>query len=162
MDFGNAETDVKDDGDGTMEALYFGFGKNNTRWSRGSGEGPWALADLENGLWAGSALPVQASNVPITAPFVTAVLVGRADGFALAHGDAAAGGLVSLYDGPRPNAHYAPMKKQGAIVLGVGGDNSGHDMGAFFEGAITQGAATAETLAAVQADIVAAGYARRA
>ena len=159
MDFGNAEKDNTDDGSGTMEALYMGYGKNNTKWSRGSGSGPWVYADLENGLWAGNTLPVQESNVPITTPFVTAILVGRADGFALAHGDATRGVLTSLYDGPRPNANYSPMRLQGGIIIGVGGDNSGHDIGAFFEGAITKGAATSATLDAVQKDIVSAGYA---
>jgi len=159
FDFGNAERDNTDDGSGTMEALYFGYGNNNTKWSKGSGKGPWAMADLENGLWAGNTVPVQASNVPISTPFVTAVLMGRSDGFALAHGDATKGELTSLYDGPRPNKNYSPMKKQGAIVLGVGGDNSGHDVGVFFEGAITQGAATLAVLAQVQKDIVSAGYA---
>lgn len=33
------------------------------------------------------------------------------------------GTLKTLYDGVRPN-HYSPMKKQGAIILGIGGDNS--------------------------------------
>ena len=42
--------------------------------------------------------------------------------------------LVDRYDGPRPDKkiaadcgdtyHYQPMRKQGAIILGTGGDNS--------------------------------------
>ena len=37
---------------------------------------------------------------------------------------AAAGSLTTLHDGPRPSKSYTPMKKQGAIILGIGGDNS--------------------------------------
>ena len=50
------------------------------------------------------------------------------------------------------------MKKQGAIVLGVGGDNSDAAIGSFFEGAIASGYSTDATDDAVQANIVAAGY----
>ena len=45
--------------------------------------------------------------------------------FAVKAGNAQkAGSLQTLYDGPRPNKNYAPMRKQGAIILGIGGDNS--------------------------------------
>ena len=55
FDYGNAETNNNDDGAGTMEAVYFG---NSTGWGKGSGSGPWVMADLENGLFAGqSTLP---------------------------------------------------------------------------------------------------------
>jgi hypothetical protein len=50
------------------------------------------------------------------------------------------------------------MKKQGAIILGIGGDNSKGAAGTFYEGAMTTGYPTATTEAAVQANIVAAGY----
>ena len=50
------------------------------------------------------------------------------------------------------------MKKQGAIILGVGGDNSDGGVGTFFEGAITYGYASDQADAAVHASIVAAGY----
>jgi hypothetical protein len=44
---------------------------------------------------------------------------------ALKGGDASRpGGLKTLYDGPRPSPDYKVMKKQGAIILGIGGDNS--------------------------------------
>ena len=38
-------------------------------------------------------------------------------------GNAQMGGLTTMYDGKRPTG-YNPMKKQGAIVLGIGGDNT--------------------------------------
>jgi non-reducing end alpha-L-arabinofuranosidase len=50
------------------------------------------------------------------------------------------------------------MKKQGAIILGIGGDNSPWAQGDFFEGVLTSGAATDATASAVQANIAAAGY----
>jgi hypothetical protein len=49
------------------------------------------------------------------------------------------------------------MKKQGAILLGIGGDNSVAGEGTFFEGVLTSGYPTNATESAVQADIVAAG-----
>src|SRR6185369_17004981 len=50
FDYGNAETNNKDNGPGTMETLYFG---TSTQWGRGSGSGPWVMADLEDGVFAG-------------------------------------------------------------------------------------------------------------
>ena len=49
-------------------------------------------------------------------------------------------------------------KKQGAIILGTGGDGSNTGTGIWFEGAMTLGASTDATDAAVQANIVATGY----
>ena len=69
--------------------------------------------------------------------------------------------LMTLYEGPRPPG-YEIMQKQGAIVLGIGGDNSPWASGTFYEGAMTAGYASNETDAAVMANVVAAGYARRA
>jgi hypothetical protein len=46
FDYGNAEANNADDGKGTMEAVYWG---NNRDYSKGAGEGPWVMADLENG-----------------------------------------------------------------------------------------------------------------
>ena len=85
-------------------------------WGRGKDRGPWVMADLENGLWAG-ADKYNANNTPITTPFVTAMVKGGANGFALKAQDATAGTLQTMWDGPRP-AGYQPMKKQGAIILG--------------------------------------------
>ena len=65
--------------------------------------------------------------------------------------------MQTLYQGPRPPG-YATMKKQGAIILGIGGDNSDGAIGTFYEGAMVKGYATDATDHAVQANIVAAGY----
>ena len=50
------------------------------------------------------------------------------------------------------------MKKQGAIILGIGGDNSDRATGTFYEGAIVEGYTSDASDDAVQANIVAAGY----
>src|SRR5215469_3836949 len=47
FDFGNAEIDSHDDGDGTMETSYFG---NATAWYHGNPLGPWIMTDQENNL----------------------------------------------------------------------------------------------------------------
>jgi hypothetical protein len=52
------------------------------------------------------------------------------------------------------------MKKQGAIVLGIGGDNSNWATGIFFEGCMTSGAPPDASDDEVQSNIVAAGYGR--
>ena len=50
------------------------------------------------------------------------------------------------------------MKQQGAIILGIGGDNSDGDAGDFFEGVMTRGTPTDAVMKLVQANIVAVGY----
>jgi hypothetical protein len=61
-------------------------------------------------------------------------------------------------DGPRPSKAYSPMKKPGAIILGLGGDTSPGGVGTFYEGALTKGYSTDVADDAVQANIVAAGF----
>jgi hypothetical protein len=64
-----------------------------------------------------------------------------------------------MYDGIRPEKlGYVPMQKQGSIILSIGGDNSDYDGGRFYEGVVANGAATKETIDALQQSIVAAGY----
>jgi hypothetical protein len=168
FDYGNAETTSNDDGNGTMETVYFGAG---VVWGTGFGgkPGPWVMADLENGLFAGweNAQDQNIStNVPLKYDFVTAVVVGdTADKnagkgrFALYGADARSGTLQTMYDGIRPEKPgYVPMQKQGSLILGTGGDNSDADGGRFYEGAMVSGAATKETVDALQDAIVAAGY----
>jgi len=154
FDYGNAETTDKDDGAATMEALYFGGGAG---WGRGGGSGPWVMADMENGIFSGSTTNYT-GNTSVPYPYVTGVLIGRAGGtYALMAGNAQTGELKTMYDGARPSG-YTKMKKQGAIILGTGGDNSDHGRGYFFEGAMTTGAATAAIMTQVHANIIAAGY----
>jgi hypothetical protein len=51
------------------------------------------------------------------------------------------------------------MKKEGAIILGIGGDNSISAQGTFYEGVMTSGYPSDATENSVQANIVAAKYA---
>jgi hypothetical protein len=166
FDYGNAERTANNDGNGTMEAVYVGEG---VIWGTGSGAGPWVMADLENGLYAGWENGQDQSistNTSLTFDFITAVVVGdTADKnsgkgrFALYGGDATTGALTTMYDGIRPEKNgYLPMQKQGSIILAIGGDNSDGDGGRFYEGAMVSGAASKETVDALQASIVAAGY----
>ena len=66
--------------------------------------------------------------------------------------------------GRRTPSGYSPMKKQGAIVLGCGGDccarNTTQSLGTFYEGAMVSGYPSDETENAIQNNIVAAGYGR--
>ena len=94
--------------------------------------------DLENGLWAGEQR-VTPSNTALNYPFVTAMVKGGAHGFALKAGDATQGHLQTMWNGPRPQVGkngtgYQPMRKQGSIILGIGGDNSDQAIGTFLEG----------------------------
>jgi len=157
FDYGNAETNNKDNGPGTMEAVFFG---SSTQWGRGSGTGPWVMVDLEDGIFGGGSFAAPATNTSLIVDYVTAMAKGKAGGFTLKGGDAQSGVLKTMYDGARPSGGYDPMRKEGAIILGVGGDNSHTGEGTFFEGCITTGYATDATDAAVQANIVAAGYGR--
>lgn len=154
FDYGNVETNDKDDGAATMEAIYFGGGAG---WGHGGGSGPWVMADLENGIFSGQT-NAYTGNTSVSYHYVTAVLIGRSGGtYALMAGNSQSGTLTTMYDGARPSG-YTVMKKQGAIVLGTGGDNSDHGKGYFYEGLMTTGAATASTMNKVQANIVAVGY----
>jgi len=151
FDYGNAEVDNNDDDKGTMECVYWGNASTG-----GQGAGPWVMADLENGLWPGNT-PRNNKNLPINTEYVTAMVKGGTNSFALKANDATRDKLQLMYDGPRPNG-YQPMKKQGAIILGIGGDNSNWAIGTFYEGVMTSGYSTDAADDAVQANIVAAGY----
>ena len=75
-------------------------------------------------------------------------------------GDAQKGALTVMFDGHRVNPTYDPMRKQGAILLGNGGDNSVGSQGTFYEGAMTAAGTfpTDATDQLVQANVVAAKY----
>jgi hypothetical protein len=154
FDYGNAETNNTDDGAGTMEAVYFG---NWTAQGKGGGNGPWVMADMENGVFAQASFAANTNDTPQTSQYVTAMVIGRSGSFALLGGNAQIGPLTSFYDGVRPNG-YNPMKKQGAIILGIGGDNTSTAQGDFYEGVVTTGAASVAAAQALQSNIVAAGY----
>jgi hypothetical protein len=160
FDYGNAEIDSRDDDNGTMETAYYG---DATGWYHGNPPGPWIMTDQENNLVGcanpdGSKLCVDLPN--ITWRFVTAVAKGEPHHWTSMGGDAQRGALPVMFSGPRVNSTYDPMRKQGAILLGNGGDNSNGSQGTFYEGAMTAAGTfpTDATDRLVQANVVAARY----
>ncbi|KAF9781965.1 hypothetical protein IL306_012349 [Fusarium sp. DS 682] len=155
FDFGNAETTNRADDNGSMEAIYFG---DITRWGYGAGSGPWVMADMENGLFSGQGSRYNPGDPTIESRFVTAFLKGDSSNlWSLRGGNETAKSLSTYYSGPRPNGYY-PMDKQGAIVLGIGGDNGNLDQGTWYEGVLTSGYPSDKTEDAVQANIAEAGF----
>jgi hypothetical protein len=161
FDYGNAEIDSKDDGNGTMETTYYG---NSTGWYHGNAPGPWVMTDQENNLVGctnkGSTSKVCEGLPNITWRFVTGMAKGEPHHWASLGGDAQRGPLQVMFDGPRIDVTYDPMRKQGAILLGNGGDNSNASQGTFYEGAMTAGGTfpAHATDQQVQANVVAARY----
>jgi len=160
FDYGNAETDSRDDGNGTMETTYYG---NSTGWYHGPPPGPWVMTDQENNLvgCVNPGSPSKLCSLPtITWRFVTAMAKGEPHHWASLGGDAQQGPLTVMFDGPRIDPSYDPMRKQGAILLGNGGDNSVGSQGTFYEGAMTAAGTfpTDATDQLIQANVVAAKY----
>ncbi|WP_213807917.1 arabinofuranosidase catalytic domain-containing protein, partial [Granulicella sp. dw_53] len=160
FDYGNAEIDSRDDDNGTMETLYFG---NATPWYSGAGSGPWIMTDQENNLvgCVNDDGTKGCPNLPsIPWRFVTAIGKGEPHHWTSMGGDAQKGALSVMFDGHRVNPTYDPMRKQGAILLGNGGDNSIGSQGTFYEGAMTAAGTfpSDATDQLVQANIVAAKY----
>ena len=177
FDFGNSEDTATDNGAGHMDALNFG----SFCWDQcPSGSGPWVQADLENGVYLsnkpatgpglygqygpafqaglGYCCSATASNLAMPYPFVTAML--NNDGkttWSLRGANAQRAGLTTFFSGALPPIGYAPMSKEGAIILGSGGDQ-GTSSGEFFEGVVTTGVPSRQAEDAVQANIVAVGY----
>jgi hypothetical protein len=161
FDYGNAEIDSRDDDNGTMETTYFG---NATAWYHGNQPGPWIMTDQENNL-VGCVNRDGADKLCPTLPnitwrFVTAMAKGEPHHWTSMGGDSQKGDLSVMFDGPRVNATYDPMRKQGAILLGNGGDNSVGSQGTFYEGAMTAAGTfpTNITDQLVHANVVAARY----
>jgi hypothetical protein len=160
FDYGNAEIDSRDDDNGTMETLYFG---NATPWYSGAGDGPWIMTDQENNLvgCVNEDGTKGCPNLPsIPWRFVTAIGKGEPHHWTSMGGDAQKGALSVMFDGHRVNPTYDPMRKQGAILLGNGGDNSVGSQGTFYEGAMTAAGTfpSNATDQLVQANIIAARY----
>lgn len=161
FDYGNSETDRKADGAGAMDAINFSA---ITMWGKGAGAGPWVMADLEYGLFSENSSGTNANDPSMTSAFVMAMLKndGRTE-FSLRGANAAGGSLATYYKGPLPNG-WSPMKKQGAIALGSGGDCCATDTnlseGTFYEGCVVSGYPSDATEEAVQANVASAQYAK--
>jgi non-reducing end alpha-L-arabinofuranosidase len=138
FDFGNAETGNHDDGTGHMEAIYYGS------LASPAGTGPSVKADTENGL--------PFSGAPTTYRFTTAMLTDNGTQFQVLHGNAGSGELT-------PERNFSsPAHKEGAIVLGIGGDNSNWAEGTFYTGIMTSGTQSRAAQNAIQGNSVAARY----
>jgi hypothetical protein len=165
FDYGNSETDRKADGQGSMDTINL---SGPGEWGSGAGTtGPWVKADLEYGVFTDNVSNSHQNpmNPSQTSTYVTAILKNNGTTeWALRGGDAAMGPLGTYFKGSLPGGGYSPMKKQGAIVLGSGGDcckpGGGANLsdGTFYEGCIVKGYPTDQTENDVQANIVAAGY----
>ena len=160
FDFGNSEVAGTDDGNGTMDALNF----SRDCWDQcGPGGGPWVEADLENGMFmTGATTPTPefptaflggsfesgdgwccaatSQNLAMPYPFVTGILNNPGSKtFEIEGANATTGGLATFYNGPTPPGKgYSPMRQEGGIILGSGGDQGTTD-GEFFEGVMTIG-----------------------
>jgi hypothetical protein len=152
-----------------MAAINFG----TTYWGQGAGSSPWFEGDFEAGVWAGGSSCGTPGSGQLTCsgrvanpnnpsmkgiPYALGILknstMNGAGQYAIKAGNATTGSLTTAYSGAAP----AKWALQGAIVLGIGGDNSNSSWGTFYEGAITSGEPSDATDQAVYANVVAAGY----
>jgi hypothetical protein len=159
FDYGNAETSGNDTGASHMDAVNV---SRDLEWPdcRKAPAEPAVGADLENGIfhWDKRSCNPASDIGGGPRPFISAWL--KNDGrtrFALKRGDARSGGLDTIYSGALPRG-YAPMHLEGAIILGIGGDNSHASAGSFFEGVMTAGFPTDSADNEIQSNVVAAGY----
>ncbi|MGA7156253.1 MAG: arabinofuranosidase catalytic domain-containing protein [Acidobacteriaceae bacterium] len=144
FDFGNAEANNLDNKAGHMDAINI--------MCHGTPCHPDAGLDMEDGIYGHL-------KVPAGTVFVTDM--GASSGqstYAIYQGNAQEGKLTSTGVIPLPKG-YQPMKQEGAVILGIGGDNSNWATGYFFEGVMTKGEPDAKTMEKVQRAIVEAGYA---
>jgi hypothetical protein len=152
-DFGNASQDNCYGRTGIMSALMLGDGY----WGSGAGSAPWFMADLEGGVWAGGdgASDVNNPNLPSSRQdYAFGILKNTVTNYAIRVGSAVSGGLTTAYDGPTPK----DLLLNGAIILGIGGDNSNHSYGTFYEGVITAGRPSDSADDAVFQNVQDAGY----
>jgi hypothetical protein len=157
-DFGTASKDnCYTGGTGSMNALFFG---GYIAWGKGSGTGPWFMADFEAGIWSGSAGPagdVNNNNPTLAVDYAFGTMKTSASGWALKMGNAQSGSLTTAWDGKLPSA-LKTWSVKGGIILGTGGDNSNSGAGTFFEGAILSGTPTSDSDDAVYKNVQAAKY----
>jgi hypothetical protein len=159
FDFGNAEVKngyASNYAPSHMDAINF---SSECWFVSCPGKGPWVQVDVECCGLLGPA-PTDPNDTGLTSNFITAYLRNQGVGdYYLDGGDATdPAGNISFWAGSLPSG-YSPMHQEGAIVLGVGGDNSDWGVGTFFEGAITAGTYSNNALAAIQANVAAAQYA---
>lgn len=138
-DYGNGETNRRDNGASHMEAVNLG----GTLAQPGD--------DLENGIFS-AGVPAQTS-----VPFVTAMESSNGTTAYEVDGGNAQSGTLSRGVAHLPTG-YSPMHKEGGMILGVGGDISNTSTGIFYEGVIISGDPSTTAEDAVQAEIVSEGW----
>ena len=79
-----------------MEAIYFG---NIKIWGYGTGNGPWIMADMENGLYSGVNAGYNANDPTTDYRYTTAMIEGGPNQWAILGGNAQSGGLATDYSG---------------------------------------------------------------
>jgi non-reducing end alpha-L-arabinofuranosidase len=157
--YGNGQTSRTYEGGPTMDSVYFG---NNTIWGTGVGDGPWVMADMEDGIVSGNNTGQNPNLESLPFPFVTAMEKNNGTSeFAIKGADATDPTLNTYYQGALP-AGKSPMRKEGGVLLGAGGDccysNNNASEGTFYEGAIVAGYPSDATDEEVHANIVEVGY----
>jgi hypothetical protein len=153
-DYGNMEAQVKSDGVATMSALNFGTSDNGYA-APGAGTGPWVMVDFENGVYAGPNRigVVNPGNPTITYNLVTGLSkTNGTTSWVLKFGDASKGELVTAWKGALPNG-YNPLRQEGGLSLGEGGDGSKLGTGAFSEGVVIAAVTSDATDNLIQANI---------
>jgi hypothetical protein len=161
-DFGNVTEDPTTFHN--MNTLFLG----TAYWGSGAGPGPWFGADFEAGVWMGGSMPggpgwgalnspadPNELNPSLKVKYALGFLKTSVSNYALRMADvSSASALTTAYAGALPKA----MDNQGAIVLGVGGDNSNNSYSTFYEGAVVAGFPADATEEAVLQNITAVGY----
>ena len=87
-------------------------------------------------------------------PFAFGILKTSSGKYAIRVANAQSGSLTTAYDGNSPKQ----WTNGGAILLGIGGDNSNSSAGTFYEGVATSGRPSDATDALVLQNVQAAGY----
>jgi non-reducing end alpha-L-arabinofuranosidase len=172
-DFGNVTPNPRQFSE--MNTLFFG----EAYWGDGGGVPPWFGADFEAGVWMGGSVEGQpgwgelnSNNRPPNPDNLSMAGVDFALGFLKTDDDtdntyvlrmanaATATEVQTAFRGPYPKLSYAGhgADNQGAVVLGVGGDNSNNSFGTFYEGAVVAGFPDDATELAVMQNIQAMGY----
>jgi non-reducing end alpha-L-arabinofuranosidase len=154
-DFGNASQDNCYGRTGIMSALFLGTGF----WGRGAGSGPWFMGDFEGGVWAGGSGMSSATNNSLPSSnmdYAFGILKNTPSNYAIRVGNGTSGALTTAYDGNTPKQ----LLLNGAIILGIGGDNSNHSFGTFYEGVMTAGRPSDAVDASVLQNVQSVGYGR--
>lgn len=117
------------------------------------------MANLKNSLFSGSSPDNNSSNPSISYQFLTAVVKGKQNQWAICGANAASSSLLIFYNGARPSmSSYNPISKEGAIILSISSDNSNSTQGIFYEGVMTSSYLSNVTEDLVQANIITAKY----